>query len=369
MSISLTRAHLDRLPSYRPGRRPEQLASELGITRAVKLSANETPFGPLPGVAEAVTAAAAQLHRYPDMFAGRLRAALARRHGVAPDEIITGCGSVALCEHLALASAAPGDEIVFGWRSFEAYPLIASRLDARPVRIPNTADHRIDIDGIIAALTPATRMIFLCSPNNPTGAAIRADELNRLLTAVDRTAIVALDEAYHEFVADSAVPDALTLRTDHPNLVVLRTFSKAWGLAAARLGYLIATPSIANAVAKVLTTYSTSGLAQAAGLAALEQEAEMARRVTVIIGERDRVVAGLRRFVPQIPDSQGNFCWLPVGERATEVAGSFEANEIIVRGFGAAGGSAAHSGGVRISIGSPEENDALLDAAEKVFVN
>lgn len=363
----LTRAHLDELPSYRPGRRPEQLAGELGIAQAVKLSSNELPFGPLPGVTEAVADAAAQLHRYPDMFAGRLRDALARRHGVDPGEVVTGCGSVALCEHLALACAAPGDEIVFGWRSFEAYPLIASRLDARAVRVPNTADHRLDIDGIIKALTPDTRMIFLCSPNNPTGTAVRADELNRLLAAVDGNTLVVLDEAYREFVTDGQVPDGLTLRNEHPNLVVLRTFSKAWGLAAARLGYLIATPEIAAAVAKVLTTYSTSGLAQAAGLAALAQEAESARRVAIIIKERDRVVAGLRKFVPRIPDSQGNFCWLPVGEQAAEIAAAFETNGIIVRGFSPDSSEMASHGGVRISIGSPEENDALLTASETVF--
>lgn len=343
------------------------MVSEFGISHAVKLSANELPFGPLPGVAEAVAHAAAQLHRYPDMFAGLLRDALAKRHGVSPEEIVTGCGSVALCEHLALVCAAPNDEIVFGWRSFEAYPLIVSRLNARPIQVPNTADHRLDIDGIIAALTRATRMIFLCSPNNPTGTAVRADELRRLMAAVDGNAIVVLDEAYREFVTDGEVPDGLVLRAEYPNLVVLRTFSKAWGLAAARLGYLIAAPAVANTVTKVLTTYSTSGLAQAAGLAALEQEAEALRRIAIILRERDRVITGLRHFVPQIPDSHGNFCWLPVGERAEEIAMAFEANGIIVRGFGATGRSAAWDGGVRISIGSPEENNALLEAAVRVL--
>ncbi|MGH3428685.1 MAG: aminotransferase class I/II-fold pyridoxal phosphate-dependent enzyme, partial [Mycobacteriales bacterium] len=221
----LTREHLESLPTYRPGRRPEQISQELGISEAVKLSANELPFGPLPGVVEAVTRAATQVHRYPDMFVGELREELAKRHGVDVEELVTGCGSVALCEHLTVATAAPRDEVIFGWRSFEAYPILVARIDAAPVRVPNTPDHRIDIDGILDSVTAATRLIFLCSPNNPTGSLIGREELQRLLAGVPDNVVVALDEAYRDFVTDPHAPDSLSLRVDHPNLVVLRSFS------------------------------------------------------------------------------------------------------------------------------------------------
>ncbi|MGI8647211.1 MAG: histidinol-phosphate transaminase [Acidimicrobiales bacterium] len=363
----LTRQHLDILPSYQPGRRPQQVANELGIPQALKLSANELPFGPLPGVAEAVADAAAQLHRYPDMFSIGLREALAQRHKVSPTQIVTGCGSVALCEHLALVTAAPGSEIVFGWRSFEAYPIIVSGLDAIPIRVPNTTDHRLDIEGIVAAVTPRTALIFLCTPNNPTGTAVCDDELRHLLASVPENVLVVIDEAYREFVTDEAVPDGLTLLADHPNLVVLRTFSKAWGLAGVRLGYLVGTAAVADAVGKVLTPFSTSALAQAAGLAALQQHVESARRVGIIVRERERVLPQLRKYVPELPDSQANFCWLPVGGRTRDLAAAFEAQGVIVRSFGAASPDVAPYAGIRISIGSPAENTVLLGAAAVVF--
>src|SRR5690349_5805574 len=192
----LTRADLEALPAYVPGRSVADLARELGIAEAIKLASNEVPFGPLPGVPEAVAAAMAQSHRYPDMGAVELRDRLAKRYGVSPDRIVTGCGSVALAEHLVKTTCLPGDEVVYAWRSFEAYPIIAAGGGATSIRVPNTPDHRHDLPAMADAITDRTRLVFVCTPNNPTGTGIRKAELDRFLDAVPSDVLVVLDEAY-----------------------------------------------------------------------------------------------------------------------------------------------------------------------------
>lgn len=221
--MTLTRADLAALPSYKPGRNPADLARELGLPEAIKLASNEVPFGPLPGVVEALAAAASQLHRYPDMGVVALRAELAKQYGVDEARIATGCGSVALCEHLVKAVALPGDEIVYSWRSFEAYPIIAAGSGATSVRVPNTATHGHDLDAMAAAITDRTRLVLVCNPNNPTGTALRRADLERFLDRVPADVLVAIDEAYREFVTDADVPDGLAAAGDRPNVVVLRT--------------------------------------------------------------------------------------------------------------------------------------------------
>jgi histidinol-phosphate aminotransferase len=352
----LTRADLDALPSYVPGRNVADLARELGLAEAIKLASNEVPFGPLPGVPEAVAEAVRSAHRYPDMAVVELRDRLARRHGVAPDRVVTGCGSVAMAEHLAKAACLPGDEIVYSWRSFEAYPIIAAGGAATSVRIPNTAGHGHDLDAMADAISDRTRMVFVCNPNNPTGTAVRGDELGRFLARVPSDVLVVLDEAYREFVTDDQVPDGLAAYGDRPNVVVLRTLSKAWGLAGLRVGFLVAQPEVAAAVRKVVTPFSTNLLAQAAALAALEQEDEVRRRCALVISERDRVTEALRKLSVDVPTSQANFVWLPLGDRSAAFAAGCESRGVIVRPF--------QPDGVRVTIGTPEENDAFLAAAE-----
>jgi histidinol-phosphate aminotransferase len=352
----LTRADLDALPAYIPGRSVADLARELGIAEAIKLASNEVPFGPLPGVPEAVAAAMAQSHRYPDMGALELRDRLATRYGVSTDRIVTGCGSVALAEHLAKATCLPGDEIVYSWRSFEAYPIISAGVGAASIRVPNTPEHGHDLRAMAEAITDRTRLVFVCTPNNPTGTSIRKAELDRFLDAVPSDVLVVLDEAYREFVTDVEVPDGLATYGDRPNVVVLRTLSKAWGLAGLRIGYLVAQPGVAAAIRKVLTPFSTSAVAQAAALAALDAEQEMIRRCALVISERERVTEALRKLHPDVPTSQANFVWLPLGDQAMAFGAACEKSGVIVRPF--------PGDGVRITIGKPEENDALLAAAE-----
>jgi histidinol-phosphate aminotransferase len=343
----LTRADLEALPSYVPGRT---------VPGAIKLASNEVPYGPLPGVAEAIAEAAAGAHRYPDMAVVALREALAARYGVDPDRIATGCGSVALTEHLVRATCLPGDEVVYAWRSFEAYPIIAATTAATSVRVPNTPAHGHDLPAMAAAVTDRTRLVLVCNPNNPTGTAVRRAGLDAFLDAVPDDVLVVLDEAYREFVTDPEVPDALEAYGERPNVAVLRTLSKAWGLAGLRIGFLVATPDVARAVRKVVTPFSTSGVAQAAALAALRASAEMARRAALVVAERERVLAAVRKLLPEVPESQANFVWLPLGDRSAGFAAACERARVIVRAF--------QGDGVRVTVGTPEENDAFLAAAE-----
>ncbi len=352
----LTRADLDALPAYVPGRSVADLVRELGIAEAVKLASNEVPFGPLPGVAEAVAAAVTTSHRYPDMGVVELRDKLAARYGVDAGRLVTGCGSVALAEHLVKATCLPGDEIVYSWRSFEAYPIIAATTGATSVRVPNTAGHGHDLAEMADAVTDRTRMVLVCNPNNPTGTSVRKAELDRFLDDVPSDVLVVLDEAYREFVTDEQVPDALETYGDRPNVVVLRTLSKAWGLAGLRIGFLVGQPEVAAAIRKVVTPFSTSLVAQAAALAALDAEDEVKRRCALVVAERDRVTEALRKLSLEVPPSQANFVWLPLGDRAAAFGAACESRGVIVRAF--------QPDGVRVTIGTPEENDAFLAAAE-----
>jgi histidinol-phosphate aminotransferase len=356
----LTRADLDSLPSYVPGRNVADLARELGIGEAIKLASNEVPFGPLPGVPEAVAEAMRSSHRYPDMGVVELRDKLARRYGVDPARVVTGCGSVALAEHLAKATCLPGDEIVYSWRSFEAYPIIAAGSGATSVRVPNDTAHGHDLEAMADAITDRTRLVFVCNPNNPTGTSVRREEIDRFLDRVPSDVLVVLDEAYREFVTDDEVPDALETYGDRPNVVVLRTLSKAWGLAGLRVGFLIAQPEVAAAIRKVVTPFSTNLLAQAAALAALDQEAEVTRRCALVVSERERVTEALRKLAVDVPTSQANFVWLPLGGQAAAFGTACESRGVIVRPF--------QPDGVRVTIGTPEENDAFLAAAEAALL-
>lgn len=353
------RAEIATLPAYRPGRNPADLAAELGLAEAMKLASNEVAFPPLPSVIAAVTAAAGSMNRYPDNGAVDLTAALAQRYGLDVGQLAVGCGSVSLCQQLLQAYAGPGDEVVFAWRSFEAYPLLVTVSGATPVTIPLRERYHHDLDAMAAAITDRTRVVFVCNPNNPTGVAIRRAPLTAFLDRVPDTVLVVLDEAYREFVTDPDVPDALSMLDGRPNVCVLRTFSKAYGLAGLRVGYLAAhDPVVAEAVRKTYVPFSVSAVAQAAAVASLRAEDELLARCKEVVAERERVVAGLRDVGVDVPDSQTNFVWLALGERTTAFAAEGERRGIIVRPFA--------GDGARVTIGTPAENDAFLTLAAEV---
>jgi len=353
------------LPAYKPGRNPADLAREIGVDRAVKLASNEVAFPPLPAVVQAIAAVAGETNRYPDNGAVVLTQALAERYGVDPSQVATGCGAVTLCQELAQAYNDPGTSIAFAWRSFEMYPLLARVAGARAIQVPlvpgrpgGPADTH-DLDALQAAIDDSTRLVFVCNPNNPTGTAVRRAEVERFLDAVPAQTLVVLDEAYREFVTDPDVPDGIELMRGRPNVAVLRTFSKAWGLAGLRVGYLVAEdPAVAEAVRKTHVPFSVSMLAQAAAVAALSSEAEVRARCAAVTAERDRLTAALRDRGVEVADSQANFVWLAVGEEAAGLAAALEARAVITRPFAGEG--------VRVTVGSPEEDDVFLAALDDV---
>ena len=342
-----TRDDLASLPSYVPGR---------NIPGAIKLASNEVAAGPLPSVQAVIARAAASVNRYPDFAAGALIERIAAAAGVEPDHVAVGCGSVSLCQQLIQATVtAHGDEVLFGWRSFEAYPIITHVVGATPVMVPLTPEHGLDPEAMAAAVTDRTRVIFVCNPNNPTGSVWRRPELERFLAAVPESVVVALDEAYREFVTDPEVPDGLTLLAGRPNLVVLRTFSKAYGLAGLRVGYAIAAPELIDPLRKVGIPFSVNAIAQAAAVASLDAADELLARCGQVCGERERVRAALRSVGFEVPPSQGNFVWLPLGERTADFNQHCLEQKVVVRAFA--------GDGARVTLGAPEDNDALLAAA------
>jgi histidinol-phosphate aminotransferase len=354
------------MPAYKPGRNPADLAREIGVERAVKLASNEVAFPPLPAVLQAIAATAGETNRYPDNGAVVLTAALAERYGVEPAQVATGCGAVTLCQQLAQAYNDPGTTIAYAWRSFEMYPLLAQVAGARSRQVPlvpgtpgGAADTH-DLPALAAAIDDTTRLVFVCNPNNPTGTAVRRTELERFLDAVPADTLVVLDEAYREFVTDPDVPDGVELMRGRPNVAVLRTFSKAWGLAGLRVGYLLAEdPAVADAVRRTHVPFSVSTLAQAAAVAALASEDEVRRRCAAVVEERSRLTAALRERGLPVADSQANFVWLPLGERTAEVAAGLEGRAVITRPFAGEG--------LRVTVGAPEEDDVLLGALDDVL--
>jgi histidinol-phosphate aminotransferase len=346
MSV-LTRADLEKLPLYVPGR---------NIPGAVKLASNESSDGPLPGVLSAIASAAGMINRYPDTGAVELVEALAAHTGAPVDRIAVGCGSVMLCEQLMQATCAEGDEVMFAWRSFEAYPLLARIVGARINSLPLTDTQEHDLDAMAAAITPSTRLVFVCNPNNPTGTAVGKRALLRFLDAVPENVLVVLDEAYREFVDDPEVPDGLRLAAERDNVAVLRTFSKAYGLAGLRLGYCVASEPVARTLRKVYVPFSVNSVAQAAAIASLAAHDELLERCAGVIAERTRVTERLRSAGFEVPDSQANFVWLRLGARTAAFNEHCLDHKVVVRAF--------PGDGIRVTVGHPEENDAFLGAAE-----
>ena len=307
------RPEIAALPPYKQGK---QAGAD-----AFKLSSNENPFDPLPGVLEAVQAATA-LNRYPDATAGRLRERLAERFGVDERSVHVAAGSVSILAQLVLATSGPGDEVIFAWRSFEAYPWLAIVAGAAPVQVPLTADARHDLPAMAAAITSRTRAIIVCSPNNPTGPIVTQAEFDEFLALVPSDILVILDEAYAEFVTDPDAVDGLRVlgTAGHPNVVALRTFSKAYGLAGLRIGYAIGHPRILDAARSTSIPLSVTAQAEVAAMASLDAEDELLERVRTIADRRDRLAAALREAGWRVPAAQGNFVWLPAGDETLEVA-------------------------------------------------
>jgi histidinol-phosphate aminotransferase len=351
------RAVVDALPAYRPGKAAAQAEAEHGITNAIKLASNETPWAPVPSVAAAIAEAAAGVNRYADHRAGGVRAALAPALGVRESQVAVGCGSVGLLQQICLSYVDPGDEVVYPWRSFEVYPVFTQLAGGVSVTVP-LVDHAVDLEALADAVSGKAKLVFLASPNNPTGTSLHTDELNGFMESVDRGTLVVIDEAYREF-NDPALGDPVTdVLPRHDNAVVLRTFSKAHGLAGLRVGYMVGAPEVVASVDKTLVPFAVNAIAQAAAVAAIAAEDEIRARVELIEGERDRVVDALAAAGHEFPRPNANFVWLPLGARTDEISLELEKRGLVTRPF--------PGEGIRVTIGTAEENDRFLQALAEV---
>ena len=351
MTVRL-RPALDHLPAYTPGK---PASAPEGVT-AYKISSNENPYPPLPSVLEVVREAAGAMNRYPDMAVTALTERLAAALEVPAARIATGPGSVGVLGQLVAATCEAGDEVVFAWRSFEAYPILVTLAGATPVMVPLTADARHDLGAMAEAITERTRMVLICTPNNPTGPGVGAAELEEFLGRVPSDVLVVIDEAYVEFGTSADAPDALALHRAHPNVAVLRTFSKAYGLAGLRVGYAVAHEPVAAALRKAAIPFGVNSLAQVAAVASLEAFDELEVRVKELVAERERVLEALRSQGWEIPDSQANFVWFPVGEDSAAFAAACQEAGLTVRPYG--------TDGVRATIAETAANDVLIDVAQ-----
>jgi histidinol-phosphate aminotransferase len=343
------RSVLDKFAPYQPGRTAVAPGG-----RSYKLSSNESPFGPLPSVVKIITESAGLANRYPDNNAVELTEAIAARFGVPVQHIAVGCGSVGVCQQLLEAVGEPAAEVIYAWRSFEAYPILADLAGVASVQVPLRAETH-DLAAMADAITASTRLIFVCNPNNPTGTVVHQRELAGLLDRVPPDCLVVLDEAYTEYVRDPQVPDGLAVYRDRPNVAVLRTFSKAYGLAGLRVGFLVGHPPVAAAVRATMLPFTVSGLAQAAAVASLAAEPELLDRVDFVVAERERVRGALLAQGWTVPPTEANFVWLRLNTDTADFAAACQQAGISIRPFGAEG--------ARISIGDAEANDAFLAVA------
>jgi histidinol-phosphate aminotransferase len=322
--------------------------------RSYLLGSNESPEAPLPSVLDAISAAAREVNRYPDNTCAELVRRIAARYGVPEDGVVVGCGSVGVIQMLLESISEPGTDVVYAWRSFEVYPLLVSLAGMTSVRVP-LVDYAHDLPAMARAVTDRTRLVFLCSPNNPSGTVLDQACLEDFLDRVPRDCLVVLDEAYREYVTDKRAPDGLDLLSRFPNLAVLRTFSKAYGLAGLRVGFMAAHPTVAAYVRRTYLPFTVNHVAQAAAIASLDAEHELLDRVRVTVAERTRVRDELCALGWAVPPSQANFVWVDAGKETGALQAACAGRGVNVRAF--------PDEGLRISIGSREDNDAFLAAA------
>lgn len=340
------------LPEYKAGKK----AQAVGGFEAFKLSSNENPTSPLPGVLDVIQTAALEINRYPDPLATQLTSALAKRFDVPVECVATGTGSVGVCQQIVQAVAEAGDEVIFAWRSFEAYPIITTIAGAVPVRVALDSQAGHDLDAMAAAITERTTLILVCTPNNPTGTTVTQAAFDDFMQKVPADVLVVIDEAYVEFNRDESAVDGLAAMRKYSNVGVLRTFSKAYGLAALRIGFFIGPATIAQAVRKTAVPFGVSNIAQAAAVASLELEDELLKRVDQIVQTRQWFEAELREIGFDLPPSQANFVWLPLRDRTDEFNEQCAQVAVAVRPFSGEG--------VRISIGEPDALTRVLTVAK-----
>lgn len=318
-----------------------------------KLSSNELPFPPLPSVMAAVRQEQ-EHNRYPDARASVVAQAVGEHFGLPPEQVLIGAGSVSLLYHAVQAAAGLGDEVLYSWRSFEAYPGMVTVSGAQSIQAPLTRDSAVDLDALLEAITDNTRLVMVCTPNNPTGPSVSQADFEQFMQRVPERLLVIADEAYVEFVTDPQAVNATRLLGQYPNLVVARTFSKAYGLAGLRIGYMLGDASILQAIAAASVPFTISSAAQAAALAVMQEPDAVRERVADVTVRRDEVRRALLDQGWAIPDSQANFVWLPTGEQTDAVDEILREGRIVARAFS--------GDGIRVTIGEEASVSPLLAA-------
>ena len=343
---------IQSLPGYKAGNQAQEVPGLIPY----KLSSNENSIEPLPSVASVIAQAAHTVNRYPDPFVSELTQRISKFCSVAPEKIATGTGSVGVCQQIIQALCDADDEVIFAWRSFEAYPIITAIAGAKSVKVALTSSGDHDLPAMLTSITDKTRIIFICTPNNPTGNIVKHDDLVEFLNHVPSSVLVIIDEAYIEFNRDKSAVDSLKILETHSNVGILRTFSKAYGLAGLRIGYFLGPQHVAQAVRKTAVPFGVSHIAQVAAIESLNNRDELMQRVESIVQAREWFEAQLRNLGFDLPDSQANFVWLGLGERAADFAAACNDVAVAVRPFDGVG--------VRISIGEKEALERVLKVAQ-----
>ena len=359
------RAAIDGLPPYSAGRSVRDAAGEGAVLELLGLAANEGPYGPFPSAAKAALEQVAKANLYPESGFRTLRAELARMLNVDITEVAVGAGGIGLIHHLSVALLDEGTNIVLSTPTFHAYALDARKQGAKTLSTPVRADGSYDLEAMLGLINDATRIVYVCNPNNPTGGIVGRDELLQFIQDVPQYVTIVVDEAYFEYAQSQEYTDTVAESAfKRRNLVTLRTFSKAYGLAGLRVAYLVGSPEIIGAVQKVQSNYEVSSVAQAAALASLNEEAELVRRVGLNKQGRDALTNGLRDLGFEPLDSQANFVYVKVGD-AKAFTKALEGEGVIVRPGNAMGDPES----VRITVGTPDQVSATIAALDRVVTN
>jgi histidinol-phosphate aminotransferase len=355
-------AHIRGLAPYQPGKPIEELERELGISDSVKLASNENPLGPSPKAVQAMRDACAEIHRYPDGASFKLRSALASKLDVGENQLVFGCGADEVLELLAKTFLAPGDEVIHAWPSFAMYPIVIKGMGGTPIAVPLREDMGHDLDAMLEAVNERTKIVFVCNPNNPTGTSIGAQEFDAFVEQLPEHVVLAVDEAYREFVRRDDFPDAIGWARRRPGTIVLRTFSKIYGLAGMRVGYGIGDTELIGFLERARHPFNVNRMAEVAALAALVDEEHANATRAVNAAGIELLTRELQALGHEVWPTEANFLLARTG------SGTYDAllrQGVIVRplqGFGMADC-------IRISIGTPEENERLVKALQHISEN
>ncbi len=355
------RPEIEDLSPYKVGRQMEDVAREHGLDpdEIVKLTANEGPEGPFPGVVEAASAVLAQSNRYPDNACWDIGHALAGEEGIEFENLLFGAGSVALLAEIAVATTGPGTNIVYGWPSFVMYRFAAIWAGAATREVPLDPVHALDLDAMRQAIDENTRIVVICNPNNPTGTITPADEIEAFIDSIPEEVLVVVDEAYHEYVVDPAYRTEIPLAVSRPNVVVLRTFSKIYGLAAHRVGYAIAREDVLVELRKAQAPLTVGQVGQTAALASLGQHEELTRRRDDNTRRRHHLVGALRERDITMAESHTNFIYFELGDRYLDLVERMTGYGVLIRPM--------NPGWVRVTIGNDDENRRFLDSLDSAL--